>query len=202
VAPAGGPTLTVDHIAVRHAGTWCYIGSGADGSECSFRGVFHSTPSPGGIIRIVEFDGMPGHVCPETVTFTERADTTLVTQDTIYQSVQDRDRMLHYDLAEDVNESIDRLEELLARRSGELTRSGAPDPSSPGRRVTGPDLTLARQASSGSSFHHHRGARRPAYPADALSLRTIQRSGPPLLSRLPRRSDDQHPDRKRRRPAA
>jgi len=39
----------------------------------------------------------------------------VLTQSTIYQSVQDRDRVLPYDNAEDIHESIERLEELLAR---------------------------------------------------------------------------------------
>ena len=77
--------------------------------------MFHGTPSPGGIVQTFEFDGTPGHVCLETATFTERADMTMVTQNTIYQSVQDRDRVLRYDMAEDIHESIERLEQLLAR---------------------------------------------------------------------------------------
>ena len=110
-----GLTLTVDHVHPSHGGAWCYIGSYGDGSKYSFRGVFHGTPSPDGIVRTVAFDGTPGHVCLETVTFAERRDTTLVTQATVYQSARDRDRVLHYNMAEDINESIDRLEELLAR---------------------------------------------------------------------------------------
>ncbi|MGH3194459.1 MAG: SRPBCC family protein [Streptosporangiaceae bacterium] len=110
-----GLTLTIDHIDPRHGGTWRYIGSDADGGKYSFRGVFHGPQSPDGIVQTLEFDGMPGHVCLETVTFTERGDTTLVTQNTVYQSVQDRDRVLHYDMAEDINESIERLEQLLAQ---------------------------------------------------------------------------------------
>jgi hypothetical protein len=39
----------------------------------------------------------------------------VLTQSTIYQSVQDRDRVLPYDKAGDIHESIERLEELLAR---------------------------------------------------------------------------------------
>ena len=49
------------------------------------------------------------------VTVTEHEDTTVLTQSTIYQSVQDQDRVLPYDNAEDIHESIERLEELLAR---------------------------------------------------------------------------------------
>jgi uncharacterized protein YndB with AHSA1/START domain len=110
-----GLTVTVDHLDPRHGGTWRYIGSDAGGGKYSFRGVFHGTPSPDGIVRTLEFDGMPGHVCLETVTFAERGDTTTVTQATVYQSAQDRDRVLRYDLAEDIHESVERLEQLLAQ---------------------------------------------------------------------------------------
>jgi len=77
--------------------------------------VFHGTPSLDGIVRTLEFDGMPGHVCLEEVTFSERDQTTLVTQNTVYQSTQDRDQALYYDMGEDICESIERLEQLLAR---------------------------------------------------------------------------------------
>lgn len=110
-----GLTLTVHHLDPHHGGTWRYTGSDADGNKHFFHGVFHGTLSPDRIVQTVEFDGMPGHVCLETITFTERGDTTTVTQNTIYQSAQDRDRALHYDMAEDIHESIERLEQLLAR---------------------------------------------------------------------------------------
>ena len=44
----------------------------------SFRGVFHGTPSTDGIVQTSEFEGMPGHVCLETITFTERGVTTVI----------------------------------------------------------------------------------------------------------------------------
>lgn len=110
-----GLTLIVDYLAPRHGGPWRYTGSDADGNKYFFHGVFHGTPSPDGIVQTVEFDGMPGHVCLETVTFTERGNTTLVTQNIVYQSARDRDRALRFDMAEDINESIQRLEDLLAQ---------------------------------------------------------------------------------------
>jgi uncharacterized protein YndB with AHSA1/START domain len=110
-----GLTVTIDHLDPRHGGTWRYIGSDADGGKYAFRGVFHGVPSPGGIVQTVESEHMPGHVCLQTVTFTEREGTTMVTQNTIYQSAQDRDRVLRYDMAEDIHESIERLEQLLAQ---------------------------------------------------------------------------------------
>jgi hypothetical protein len=58
---------------------------------------------------------MPGHVCLESIIFTEREGTTTVTQTTVYQSAQDRDRVLRYDTGEDIHESVERLEQLLAQ---------------------------------------------------------------------------------------
>jgi uncharacterized protein YndB with AHSA1/START domain len=110
-----GLTVTIDHLDPRHGGTWHCIGSDADGSKYAFRGVFHGTPSGDGIVQTVEFEEMPGHVCLQAVTFTEREGTTVLTQNTVYQSVQDRDRVLLYDNAEDIHESIERLEQLLAQ---------------------------------------------------------------------------------------
>jgi uncharacterized protein YndB with AHSA1/START domain len=110
-----GLTVTIDHLDPRHGGTWRCIGSDADGSKYAFRGVFHGTPSSDGIVQTVEFEDTPGHVSLQTVTFTEHQGTTLLTQNTIYPSAQDRDRVLRYDNAEDIHESIERLEQLLAQ---------------------------------------------------------------------------------------
>jgi hypothetical protein len=79
VAWAARAHLAVDHLDPRHGGTWRYTGSDADGNKYFFC-VFRGTPSSDGIVQTVEFDGMPGQVCLETVIFTERGDTTLVTQ--------------------------------------------------------------------------------------------------------------------------
>jgi uncharacterized protein YndB with AHSA1/START domain len=100
---------------LRHGGTWRYTSSDADGNEYSFRGVVHGTPSPDGIVETFEFEGMPGHVCMNTVTLTERGGTTVPTQNTVFQSVADRDAALQSGMAEGINESMERLEELLVR---------------------------------------------------------------------------------------
>jgi uncharacterized protein YndB with AHSA1/START domain len=110
-----GLTMTIDHLDPCHGGTWRCIGSDADGSKYSFRGVFHGAPSPDRIVQTIEVEDTPGHVCLQTISFTEREGTTTVTQATVYQSVQDRDRVLRYDMAEDIHESIERPEQLLAR---------------------------------------------------------------------------------------
>lgn len=107
--------LVIDHFDLRHGGTWRYTSSDADGNEYSFHGVFHGMPSRDGIVQTFEFEGMPGHVGLDTVTFTERAGTTLLTQSTVFQSVGDRDAMLQSDMEQGINESMERLDELLGR---------------------------------------------------------------------------------------
>lgn len=108
-------TLTVDHLDPRHGGTWRYTSSNADGNEYSFRGVFHGTPSPDRIVQTFEFEDAPGHVCLETVTFAERGEVTLLTQSTVFQSAADRDAALESNMAHGINESMERLDALLAR---------------------------------------------------------------------------------------
>ncbi|HLZ21938.1 MAG TPA: SRPBCC family protein [Ktedonobacterales bacterium] len=109
-------TMSVDHFDVRDGGTWRYIHRGADGTEAAFHGVFHGTPSlDGGIVQTFEFEGAPGHVSLETVTFEEHAGGTLVRTNDVFQSVEDRDAMLQSGMQEGINESMERLDELLAR---------------------------------------------------------------------------------------
>lgn len=108
-------TMTIDHFDLRHGGAWRYIHRAADGTEYAFHGVFHGTPSPDGIVQTFEFEGAPGHVSLETLTFEERGDRTLVRQNAVYQSVADRDAMVEGGMAEGVEDSMERLDELIAQ---------------------------------------------------------------------------------------
>ena len=65
-------TMTVDrfdaprrrHVALRPR-------DDAGGNAYGFHGVFHGEPSPDGIVQTFEFEGAPGHVSMDTVTFEE-----------------------------------------------------------------------------------------------------------------------------------
>jgi len=105
-------TMTIDYFDVRDAGRWRYT----NGSEVGFHGVFHGTPSPeNGIVQTFEFEGAPGHVSLETLTLEERGGKTLVRTNDIFQSVADRDAAVESGMEEGINESMERLDELLAR---------------------------------------------------------------------------------------
>ncbi len=67
------------------------------------------------IVWTFEPEDFPGHVCLETITFGERGDKTVVNQNTVYQSAGDRDAAAASDMEEGINESMERLDQLLAR---------------------------------------------------------------------------------------
>lgn len=108
-------TTTIDRFDARDGGRWRYIQSDAAGNEYAFHGVFHGTPSPDGIVQTFEFEGVPGHVALETLTFEEHGSSTLVRTNAVFQSVEDRDAMIQSGMEEGVNEGMERLDELVAR---------------------------------------------------------------------------------------
>lgn len=111
-----GMTMTVDHVDPRHGGTWRYVHRAEDGTEYRFRGVFHGTPSPAdGIVQTFEYEGAPGQVALEKLTFEERGATTLVRTVSAYQSVTARDAMVASGMEAGVVEGYERLDELVAR---------------------------------------------------------------------------------------
>jgi uncharacterized protein YndB with AHSA1/START domain len=109
-------TMTLDRLDARDGGTWRYTHRDPEGNEAAFHGVFHGAPSPDrGIVQTFEFEGAPGHVSLETVTFEERGGKTLLRQNAVFQSTEDRDAMLQSGMESGVNDSMERLDELLAR---------------------------------------------------------------------------------------
>ena len=67
-----------------------------------------------GIVRTFEFEGMPGHVLLETVTFEEVGGSTRVVAQSVFQSVEARDGMVQSGAEAGAVESWDRLEALLS----------------------------------------------------------------------------------------
>src|SRR6266536_1837406 len=108
-------TMTVDDLDLRHGGSWRFINREDNGTEYAFRGVFHGTPSLEGITRTFEFEGAPGHVSLETATFEEQNGKTLLRMRSAFQTVEDRDGMIQSGMESGVNESMDRLDELIAK---------------------------------------------------------------------------------------
>lgn len=108
-------TTIVDQMDVKKGGVWRYIQRAADGNEYAFNGVYHEIVSPERVVYTFEFEGMPGHVLLETVTFEEQDGKTKLTDVSVFQSVADRDGMLSSGMEEGAVESMDRFAELLAK---------------------------------------------------------------------------------------
>jgi len=68
---------------------------------------------PERLIYTFEFEGMPGHIVLDTITFTEQDGKTTVTSTSLFESVADRDGMLESGMESGATESWDRLAELL-----------------------------------------------------------------------------------------
>jgi len=109
-------TTTVDRMDVKAGGLWRFVQRDQQGNEFAFHGVYHSITAPERVIDTFEFEGMPGHVILDMMTLEAQANgKTRLTVSSVFQSVADRDGMLHSGMEEGSNESYDRLEELLAK---------------------------------------------------------------------------------------
>jgi uncharacterized protein YndB with AHSA1/START domain len=61
--------VTVDKMDVRRGGAWRFVHHDPDGNENGFRGTYREVAPPERIVQTFEWEGMPGHVIVETVTF-------------------------------------------------------------------------------------------------------------------------------------
>lgn len=111
-------TMILETFEPRNGGSWRYIHKDQEGNEYAFHGVYHEVTPPERIIDTFEFEGLPekGHVALETARFEELpGNRTELTSQSVFQSVADRDGMLQSGMEEGVNDSYDRLNELLEK---------------------------------------------------------------------------------------
>jgi uncharacterized protein YndB with AHSA1/START domain len=112
-----GPMLfsnTVDRMDVRPGGIWRFVHRDPDGVEYVFRGVYHRLDEPNQLVFTLEFEGLPGHILLDTVTFEDLGNgRTLLTDQSVFQTVQDRDGMIAGGMKQAAVDSMDRLAKLL-----------------------------------------------------------------------------------------
>ena len=112
--PRGMETI-VDVMDVRPGGSWRFEMRGADGSETGFRGTYREVSPPERIVQTFEWEGMPGHVSVETAEFEDLGDRTRVVTTSIFHTTEERDGMLSSGMEGGLNESYQRMDELLER---------------------------------------------------------------------------------------
>ncbi len=107
-------TTEVEKMEVQPGGIWRYIQRDEAGNLFAFTGVYHEVLPPERLTYTFEYEGEPGHILLETVSFEAQDDKTKIIEKAIYQSVQDRDDMLIEGMEGGARESLERLSELLA----------------------------------------------------------------------------------------
>ena len=110
--------MILEKFEPRDGGSWRFIHKDKDGNEFGFHGVHHEIAPPERIIQTFEFEGLPekGHVTLETARFEALpGNRTRVTSQSVFQSVTDRDGMLQSGMEEGLNDSYNRLDEVLEK---------------------------------------------------------------------------------------
>ena len=107
-------TTTVAEMDLRSGGRWRYVQRDPQGNEHVFHGVYHDITAPERLVFTFEYEGVPGHVLLDTVTLEELDGKTKLTDQSVFQSVADRDGMVQSGMESGATEMMDRLDELLA----------------------------------------------------------------------------------------
>ncbi len=108
-------TTIVDQMDVRPGGTWRFLARDGDGREQGFRGVYREVTPPERLVQSFEWEGMPGHVVIDTVSFEDLGERTKLTTISLFHTTEERDGMLSSGMEGGLSESHERLEELLAQ---------------------------------------------------------------------------------------
>ncbi len=113
-----GPSIystIVDKMDLQFGGMWRYINKGEDGNEFAFKGVYHEVTAPERLVYTIEFEGMPGHIGLETITFEEEDGKTIMTDQGVFQTLEDRDGMIQSGMEAGAAETMDRLAALVEK---------------------------------------------------------------------------------------
>jgi uncharacterized protein YndB with AHSA1/START domain len=109
-----GNKLVIERLEVERGGHWRFVEHSADGVH-GFEGRFREVTPPTRLVQTFEWDGMPGYVVVETVTFEEAGNgRTKVVNTSLFHTTEERDGMLSSGMETGLNESYAALDRLLA----------------------------------------------------------------------------------------
>ena len=108
-----GNKLDIERMVVERGGHWRYVEHAPEGAQ-GFEGRYREVTPPERLVRTFEWDGMPGYVAIETVTFEDLGDgRTRVTDTSLFHTTQERDGMLSSGMESGIRESYAALDRLL-----------------------------------------------------------------------------------------
>jgi uncharacterized protein YndB with AHSA1/START domain len=99
-------------VDLRVGGAWRYILRGPDGKDMGMRGVYQEITPYDRLISTESFDDYPGESL-NTVTLTEEAGKTTLTNRVLYESKETRDAVIRSGMERGAGETYDRLAEHL-----------------------------------------------------------------------------------------
>jgi uncharacterized protein YndB with AHSA1/START domain len=105
----------IERYEFRPGGTWRIVHQDATGLSYAFHGEFKEISAPSRIVRSFVYEGEPGHDLTETVELQEKDGGTFVIIRSQYANKADRDAMVNNGMEGGVRDSMERLEEELAK---------------------------------------------------------------------------------------
>jgi uncharacterized protein YndB with AHSA1/START domain len=112
-----GNRLEIERLEVERGGHWRFVEHGPEGVH-GFEGRYREVTPPERLVHTFEWDGMPGYVVVETVTFEDMGDgRTRVVNTSLFHTTEERDGMLQSGMEEGLSESYAALDRLLASQA-------------------------------------------------------------------------------------
>jgi uncharacterized protein YndB with AHSA1/START domain len=109
-----GNPLVIERYEFERGGHWRFVEQ-SEGTEYGFEGRFREITPQDRIVMTFEWDGMPGHVIVETVTFEPVGDDrTRVVTNSLFHTTEERDGMMAAGMETGLNESYAALDRVLA----------------------------------------------------------------------------------------
>lgn len=109
-----GNNLEIVRMEVERGGHWRFVEHSDEGSY-GFEGRYREVVPKERIVQSFEWDGMPAHVCIETVTLEDLGDgRTRVVNISLFHTSWERDGMMSAGMEQGLNESYAALDRLLA----------------------------------------------------------------------------------------
>lgn len=106
-------TGKVEKMDFKPGGVWRFVQRDSSGNVYAFNGVFREIFAPERLVYTFEFEGMPGHISIQTVTFEALDGRTKLTNKVLYSMVEDLEAMVKSGMEEGVVESMDRFAKIL-----------------------------------------------------------------------------------------
>ncbi len=109
-----GNRLVIERMEVERGGHWRFVEHSEEGVH-GFEGRYREVTPMDRLVQTFEWDGMPGFVAVETVTFEELADRrTKVVNISLFHTTEERDGMLQSGMEQGLEQSYAALDRLLA----------------------------------------------------------------------------------------